>query len=107
MHLAPFFCANNVIQLEYSIYIGTIAVTLLNFGSRPTMTAFLMAALYTIIAILCLGYSMGIYLYRSQAIRTRRAARYHDKWGPSVLCIALLVAVILNFGLELRERGMV
>jgi vacuolar transporter chaperone complex subunit 4 len=66
-----------------------------------------MAALYTVVAILCLGYSVGIYLYRSQAIRTRRVARYHDKWGPSVLCISLLVAVIANFALELKDRGMV
>lgn len=93
-------------KLEYSIYIGAIAVTLLNFNTRATMTAFLMAALYTLVAILCLCYSIGIYLYRSQAIRIRRAAKYHDKWGPSVLCGALLVAIITNFVFEVRERGL-
>jgi hypothetical protein len=34
----------------------------------------------------------------------RKAIRYHDKFGPTVLCAALLLAVVLNAGLELKER---
>jgi hypothetical protein len=46
-----------------------------------------------------------IYIYRSSAIRTRKAsAKYYDKWGPSALCVALFVAVLLNFGFEGRRR---
>ena len=107
-------------QLEYSIYISTIAVTLLNFGSRAKdetssssisvslshrKVSFIAAAAFTVLAILSLMYAVVVYLYRSQAIRERRVARYYDKWGPSALCFALLVAVGLNFGLEGRKRG--
>ncbi|TPX16437.1 uncharacterized protein E0L32_003731 [Thyridium curvatum] len=92
-------------QLEYSIYIGTIAVTLLNFGSKPNSMAFFVAGVFTLLAICCLLYSVGIYLYRSKAIRTRRAsAQFYDRWGPSILCGALFVAVALNFGFEGRQR---
>ncbi|EGS19097.1 uncharacterized protein CTHT_0057210 [Thermochaetoides thermophila DSM 1495] len=106
--------------LEYSIYISTIAVTLLNFGSRAKdetssssisvslshrKVSFIAAAAFTVLAILSLMYAVVVYLYRSQAIRERRVARYYDKWGPSALCFALLVAVGLNFGLEGRKRG--
>ncbi|KAI6785828.1 vacuolar transporter chaperone 4 [Emericellopsis cladophorae] len=90
--------------LEFSIYIGTIAVTLLNFGSHPTKTSFLVSGIFTLLAILSLIYSVVIYLYRSRAIRERRAAKYFDKWGPSILCGALFIAVALNFGFEGRER---
>ncbi|KAF4123987.1 SPX domain-containing protein involved in vacuolar polyphosphate accumulation [Geosmithia morbida] len=90
--------------LEYSIYIGTIAATLLNFGQYPSRTAFFVSGVFTFLAILSLAYSVVIYLYRSQAIRNRKAARYYDKWGPSVLCVSLLIAVAIDFAFEGRER---
>lgn len=94
-------------QLEYSIYIGTIAVTLLNFSTEHgSKASFVAAGAFTLLAILSLCYSVGIYLYRSKAIRTRRVARYYDKWGPSVLCVALFVAVVLNFVFEGRQRNL-
>ncbi|KAF4512595.1 hypothetical protein G6O67_001712 [Ophiocordyceps sinensis] len=92
--------------LEYSIYIGAIAVTLLNFGPRATPLSLWTAGVFTLLAVLSLCYSVGIYLYRSRSIRERRAARYYDKWGPSALCAALLVAVVLNFASEGRGRGL-
>lgn len=91
-------------QLEYSIYISTIAVTLLNFGTHPTRTSFLVAGIFTLLAVLSLIYSVAIYLYRSRSIRNRKAARYYDRWGPSALAISLFIAVALNFGFEGRER---
>ncbi|KAK3180229.1 vacuolar transporter chaperone [Lecanicillium sp. MT-2017a] len=90
--------------LEYSIYIGTIAMTLLNFRSHPTPTSFWISGIFTVLALLSLLYSVIIYLYRSRSIRNRKAAKYFDKWGPSVLCISLFVAVALNFAFEGRER---
>ncbi|CCE31329.1 related to polyphosphate synthetase [Claviceps purpurea 20.1] len=91
--------------LEYSIYISTIAVTLLNFGEHPTRTSFWASGLFTLLAVLSLCYSIGTYLYRSRAIRSRKAARFYDKWGPSALCVSLFVAVALNFAFEGRERS--
>ncbi|KAK3393210.1 VTC domain-containing protein [Podospora didyma] len=91
--------------LEFSIYIGTIAITLLNFSTKQGSPAsFIAAGAFTLVAILALLYAVGIYLYRSQAIRTRRAARYYDKWGPSVLCGCMFVAVALNFAYEGKDR---
>ncbi|KAI0125667.1 VTC domain-containing protein [Xylariales sp. AK1849] len=90
--------------LEFSIYIGTIAATLLNFGTKPSITSFIVAGAFTLLAILSLCYSVGIYLYRSSGIRERRTAKYYDKWGPSVLCVALFIAVGLNFAFEGRDK---
>ncbi|KKA31114.1 hypothetical protein TD95_000566 [Thielaviopsis punctulata] len=91
--------------LEYSIYIGTIAVTLLNFGTKPTAASFIVAGAFTLVSIMALCYSVAVYLYRSEAIRTKRVAKYYDRWGPSILCASLFVAVALNFAFEGRERG--
>ncbi|KFA72535.1 hypothetical protein S40288_07865 [Stachybotrys chartarum IBT 40288] len=92
------------LQLEYSTYTATIAITLLNFGKHPTMTSMWMAGMFTLLAMLSLVYSVGIYYYRSHGIRTRKSAKYYDKWGPSVLCGALFIALVLNFSFEGRER---
>lgn len=80
-------------------------MTLLNFGSKPTAISFVASGVFTLVAIFSLIYSVGIYLYRSQAIRMRRAIKYHDKYGPTFLCAALFVAVVLNASFELRSRG--
>lgn len=63
-----------------------------------------MAGVFTLLTILSLCYAVAIYFYRSNSIRTRKAAKYYDRWGPSVLCGSLFVAVALNFAFEGRER---
>lgn len=83
---------------------GAIAATLLNFGEKPTTLAFVAAGVFTLLAILALCYSVGIYLYRSKGIRERRVIKYYDKIGPTVLCGALFLGVALNFAFEGKER---
>ncbi|KAI0114003.1 vacuolar transporter chaperone 4 [Nemania sp. FL0031] len=92
--------------LEFSIYVGAIAATLLNFGEKPTRLAFIAAGVFTLLAVLALCYSVGIYLYRSKGIRERRVIKYYDKVGPSVLCGALFLGVVLNFAFEGKERNL-
>ena len=88
--------------LEFSILIGSIAATLLNFGDG---LAFAAAWAFTIIACLALFYSVGLYLWRVRKIRERRAVVYHDKWGPTLLCLGLLAAVAVSFGYRLGKGG--
>lgn len=84
--------------LEFAIIIGSIAATLLNFGDRISLYS---AWGFTVLACASLVYSMGLYLWRVRMIRQRRAVRYHDRVGPTVLCVGLFVAVAINFGLRL------
>ncbi|KAI1264297.1 SPX-domain-containing protein [Xylariaceae sp. FL1019] len=92
--------------LEFSIYVGTIAVTLLNFGEKPSGLSFAAAGVFTLLAILALCYSVGIYLYRSMGIRDRRVIKYYDRLGPTVLCVSLFIGVALNFAFEGKERSL-
>lgn len=92
--------------LEFSIYIGMIAVALLNFGSKPTRMHFFASGVFGLVAIWALLYSVFVYLYRVKAMRDRRSARYFDRLGPTVLCAAVFLAVVLNLVFELWDRGL-
>lgn len=86
--------------LEFSIILGSIAATLLNFGDSVSLVS---AWGFTIVACLALLYSVGLYLWRVQMIKGRRAVRYHDRWGPSFLCLGLAAAVAISFGVRLSQ----
>ncbi|KAK6340511.1 vacuolar transporter chaperone [Orbilia brochopaga] len=88
--------------LEFSIYISTIAATLLNFGDKRTRYASLG---FMLLAILSLFYSMAMFVWRHQKMRRRRAARYHDAWGPTALCLLMIVCVAVNFGIKSVHGG--
>nr|OQO17666.1 hypothetical protein B0A51_15603 [Rachicladosporium sp. CCFEE 5018] len=88
--------------LEFSIILGSIAATLLNFGDAISLAS---AWAFTGVALIALLYSAGIYLWRVDNIKKRRAVSYHDKWGPSFLCLGLVVAVAINFGYRFAYGG--
>lgn len=90
--------------LEFSIILGSIAATLLNFGDDVSLVS---AWGFTIVACAALLYSVAIYYKRVQVIRNRRAnvAWYYDKWGPTCLCLGLVAATVVNFVLKIREDG--
>ena len=88
--------------LEFSILIGSIAATLLNFGDTLSFAA---AWAFTIVACIALIYSASLYMWRIQKIRERRAVTYHDKLGPTLLCIGLFAAVAVSFGYRFGKGG--
>ncbi|KAF2115539.1 VTC domain-containing protein [Lophiotrema nucula] len=88
--------------LEFSILLGSIAATLLNFGDELALAA---AWAFTVVACCALLYSAGLFMWRVRMIRKRRAVTYHDKWGPSLLCLGLLTAVAVSFGFRLGKGG--
>ncbi|KIK66590.1 hypothetical protein GYMLUDRAFT_93380 [Collybiopsis luxurians FD-317 M1] len=90
--------------LNTSVFIGTIATTLLNFTSPNDSRGLISAALFTLCALLAIAYSAGIFVYRSYRMRARRAeGLYYDKYGPTLLCIVLAGALATNIGLRVAE----
>ncbi|KAK5946803.1 vacuolar transporter chaperone [Knufia obscura] len=88
--------------LEFSIILGSIAATLVNFGDNISLAS---AWGFTIVAVAALLYSVVIYALRVRMIRKRRAqvgGRYYDKWGTSLLCVGLLAATAVSFGIRLK-----
>ncbi|CAD6504226.1 BgTH12-05959 [Blumeria graminis f. sp. triticale] len=90
--------------LEYCVYIGYISVTVLNLGSKSRLADFLPALAFITVALLSTIYAMTMYSYRSYAIRHRRAIRYHDRYGTTMLCFVFFVAIMLNFWQQLGDR---
>merc|ERR1712000_135315 len=66
----------------------------LNFGDK---TAFWSAIAFTLVAMCTMIYALWTYHWRAKSIRQRGQAGFDDKVGPTMLAIALLVAVSVNF----------
>jgi hypothetical protein len=72
---------------------------MLNFGDRP---AFISAFFFTIVSMVTMLYALYTYHWRAKSIRMRGQAGFDDRFGPSVLALLLLVAVIVNFVLRIN-----
>jgi len=90
--------------LHFAIYIGTIATALLNFVKPGDTHGLISAAMFTFAALLTIAYSAVIFVYRGLRLRTRSAEGwYYDKYGPTVLALVLVSALLANVVLRLSE----
>ncbi|KAI8085589.1 VTC domain-containing protein [Thamnidium elegans] len=85
--------------LQFCALLLTVALNLLNFGDTISRT----------VGGIFIGLSAGIAIYalyrfekRAWMINRRIDGRYDDIWGPAVLCILLVLALIVNFYLRFR-----
>ncbi|OLL22899.1 Vacuolar transporter chaperone 1 [Neolecta irregularis DAH-3] len=84
--------------LNFSVVLGGLAIGLLNFGDR---IARISAALFTFVAMAIMIYALATFHWRANAIRKRGSGPYDDRFGPTVLCVFLLSAVVVNFALRM------
>ncbi|GAA5938890.1 hypothetical protein JCM1841_000843 [Sporobolomyces salmonicolor] len=89
--------------IEFSVIISAIGIGILSFSDPHDDVALAAAASFTTVALLAILYTAYTYVWRVASIRARRAVSYHDWIGPSALCGVLLLAVIVNFSLRLKE----
>ncbi|KAI8641046.1 VTC domain-containing protein [Parasitella parasitica] len=85
--------------LQFCALLLTVALNLLNFGDTISRT----------VGGIFIGLSAGIAIYalyrfekRAWMINRRVDGRYDDIWGPAVLCLMLVIALIVNFYLRFR-----
>ncbi|PKY00873.1 vacuolar transporter chaperone 1 [Aspergillus campestris IBT 28561] len=86
--------------LNFTVILGGLAVGLLNFGDRVGRIS---AGLFTIIAMGSMIYALVTFHWRAQSIRKRGQTGIDDRFGPTVLALSLLAAVIVNFVLRMKE----
>lgn len=84
--------------LNFTIILGSLGVGLLNFGDKIGRIS---AGLFTFIAMATMLYALVTYHWRAKAIRMRGAGPYDDRFGPTMLCVFLLAAVLVNFALRI------
>ncbi|KAF8638328.1 hypothetical protein AX17_002348 [Amanita inopinata Kibby_2008] len=90
--------------LNNAVFVGSIATTLLNFVPPEDQRGLISAGFFTFAALLSIVYAAGIFLYRSKRLRERHAeGLYYDKYGPTVLCVVLFLALATNIGLRISD----
>lgn len=83
--------------LHFTVVLGGLAVGLLNFGDKVGRIS---AAMFSLVAIAVMVYALWTYHWRANSIRRGGRGPYDDRIGPTVLCVALLCAIIVNFVLR-------
>ncbi|CAE6411313.1 unnamed protein product [Rhizoctonia solani] len=99
--------------LHFTVVLGGLAVGLLNFGDKARRSLYFYISsdvefiyidwrVYTK-AIAVMIYALVTYHWRAAAIAKRGSGPYDDRLGPTILCIALLAAIVVNFVLRFTE----
>lgn len=70
---------------------------MLNFGDK---VAVISGVIFTVVSMMFMGYALWLYQWRAHKIRIRDAGPYDDRFGPTVLVVALFLAVMINFYLK-------
>ncbi|CAD6584821.1 MAG: vacuolar transporter chaperone [Cyphobasidiales sp. Tagirdzhanova-0007] len=86
--------------LNFTVVLAGLSIGLLNFGDKVGKIS---AGMFTLVAMAVMIYALITYHWRANAIRKRGAGPYDDRLGPTVLCLSLLAAVIVNFVLRLTQ----
>ncbi|BGP19071.1 hypothetical protein JCM10213_006662 [Rhodosporidiobolus nylandii] len=89
--------------IEFSVVVSAIGIGILSFSDPHDDIALAAAATFTTVALLAIIYTAFMYWWRVNAIRARRAVQYHDYIGPTALCAILVIAVVVNFSLRIKE----
>ncbi|CAO3681656.1 unnamed protein product [Umbelopsis ramanniana] len=85
--------------LQFCALLLTVALNLLNFGDATSrITGGIFIGIAACIAI----YALYRFERRAWMINRQIDGRYDDLWGPAVLCVLVVVALIINFYLRFR-----
>jgi uncharacterized membrane protein YidH (DUF202 family) len=87
--------------LNFTVILGGLAVGLLNFGDSVGRIS---AGLFTLVAMAAMIYALFTFHWRAKSIRVRGQGGFDDRIGPTVLALALLAAVVVNFVLRIVEH---
>jgi len=84
--------------LNFAVILGGLAMGLLNFGDFVGQIS---AACFTVVAVAAMLYALFTFHWRARSIRQRGQGGFDDRFGPTVLALALLAAVVVNLILRL------
>ncbi|KAF9048287.1 hypothetical protein BDZ89DRAFT_1089177 [Hymenopellis radicata] len=86
--------------LHFSVILGSLAIGLLNFGNKVGLIS---AAMFSLVVMGIMIYALYTYLWRATSIQYGSRGPYDDRLGPTLICIALLTAIVVNFVLRFLE----
>jgi len=80
-----------------SVLLASLSLGLYNAAGETNNVARGLAVVYTAVAVFALAWGWGMYHYRARLIRERSGKDFDNVWGPVVVCVGLIFALILNF----------
>ncbi|KAN0062416.1 vacuolar transporter chaperone [Thecaphora frezii] len=90
--------------LEFNVFLSALAVGLLNFSKPGDRTGLIASSFFTVVALIGIAYCGIIYMIRAFKIRAKESSHvYFDAVGPTILCVAILSATVVNFILRWAE----
>lgn len=85
--------------LQFCALLLTVALNLLNFGDFVSRIS---GGIFIAIAAVMAIYALYRFERRAWMINRQHTGRYDDLWGPAVLCVFLVAALVVNFYLRFR-----
>ncbi|KAL8992910.1 MAG: hypothetical protein Q9169_006743, partial [Polycauliona sp. 2 TL-2023] len=86
-----------------SVLLATLALSLYNAAGEDNRVARSLAVAYTLIAAAAGIWGWWVYTVRSRMIEARSGKDFDNIYGPIVVCLALIVALCTNFGLQVSN----
>ncbi|BGP42486.1 vacuolar transporter chaperone [Rhodotorula kratochvilovae] len=89
--------------IEFSVVVSAIGIGILSFSDPHDDIALAASSIFTAVALLAIIYTAAMYTWRVRMIRNRQAVNYHDYIGPTALCGFILIGVVVNFALRIKQ----
>lgn len=86
--------------LQFSALLLSVSLGLINFGDHLSRAN---GGFFIVIAMVLAGYAQLRFQYRAWQIRFRGNARFDDIYGPAVLCLVLVIALLVNLALRVSQ----
>jgi len=83
-----------------SILLSALSLGLFNAAGQNNHVARSLSIVYVVLSIFTSLWGYGIYIYRCNFIQKRSGKDFDHVLGPAVVCIGLIIALCLNFGLK-------
>lgn len=82
------------------ILLASLSLGLFNAAGGDNTIARAIGIIYTVIGVGTALWGYGMYLHRSTLIRLRSGKDFDNVFGPIVVCLALIFALLFNFGFK-------
>ncbi|KAI8982193.1 vacuolar membrane protein [Mycotypha africana] len=89
--------------IRFTLLLGALAIGLLNFSDRIGRIS---AIIFTVVAMIVMVYALYIFHTRASSITIKEGGDYSDKYGPAMLTLFMVVAIIINFSLRISTEGL-
>lgn len=83
-----------------AVLLATLSLGLFNAAGVDNRVARTLGIVYTAIAAFASIWGYGIYVWRDRLIKARSGKDFDNIVGPLIVCVALLVALLLNFAFK-------